>query len=116
MCGADGTDQFSSVPNISLCSSEATLDRSTHLVHVSYCLPATPADLSLPVSTRALLPIKLSLKGHSKVQGVSLLLLSARQPKAGLLRAKLNPNSKNTQMSSEPGFGLRVTPAGGAAL
>lgn len=58
------------------------LDRSTHPVHVSYFLPAIPADLSLPVSTRALLPTKLSLKGCSKVQGVYLLLLSSRQPKA----------------------------------
>lgn len=38
------------------------LERSTHLVHVSYHFPAIPADLSLPPSTGALLPIKLSFK------------------------------------------------------
>lgn len=58
------------------------LERSTHLVHVSYHLQAIPADLSLPVSTRALLPIKLPLKRRSKVPGVPLLPLSSRQPKA----------------------------------
>lgn len=57
-------------------------ERITHLVHVCYDVPAVPTDLSLPVSTGALLPIKLFLKRRSKVPGVSLLPLSSRQPKA----------------------------------
>lgn len=87
------------------------------LVQVSYRLPAIPADLSLPVSTRALLPIKQLLKRHSKALGVSLLPLSSQQPQllvclaerepgSRFLCAKLNPNSKNVQVSSEPGSGL----------
>lgn len=59
---ANGADQSSSVPGVSLCTSEATPGKKHTSGPCVLSFPAIPADLSLPVSTGTLLPIKLSFK------------------------------------------------------